>query len=141
MAARRIVWPEDAPRGERPPIPVVIAGGVDHAHLYLHAGPAAPDGSIPSGMRAQLEQLCRNAHESLAAVGADLADVVRHTIYTLDVDEYIRCVDVRFRHFTSDPPTDVLLQVSRLAVPAVLVEMELEAVIEPERLRGSAGGR
>jgi enamine deaminase RidA (YjgF/YER057c/UK114 family) len=119
------------------PLPVAIACGADHARLYLRAGPAAPDGSIPAGMRAQLDRLCRNAQESLAAAGAGLADVVRHAIYTLDIDEYIRSVDVRFGYFSPDPPTDALLQVSGLATPGALVEMELEAVIEPERLRGA----
>jgi 2-iminobutanoate/2-iminopropanoate deaminase len=111
-------------------LPVAVAGGGGHAHVYLHAGPAAADGSIPSGMRGQLEALCRNAQQSLAAAGASFADVVRHTIYTLDIDEYIRCVDVRFRYFSPDPPADTLLQVARLGAPAALVEMELEAFIE-----------
>ncbi len=116
---------------------LVVARGTDHAHVYLTGRTSLLlNGEIAGmgDMRIQIEQVCKNIKVGLDFIGATFADVVRQTIYTTDVEEYLRCVDARFAYFADPPPADVLLQVSRLARPELLVEIECEAVMEPERL-------
>ncbi len=118
--------------------PVVIVKGAKHAHVFV-AGRAALDvsGNLvgKSDMRAQIRKVCENLKDCLESVGADLKDVVRTVTFTTDINEYYRCSDERFKFFTDDLPTSTLLQMPRLWLPEMLVEIEAEAIIEPERLQ------
>jgi enamine deaminase RidA (YjgF/YER057c/UK114 family) len=120
-------------------VPVITISGGDHAHIYL-SGQMSRD---PSGqlvgkgdMRAQIRQICENIGKVLAHVGATFEDVVRTTTYVTDIEEYYRCSDERFKYFTTNRPASTLLQISRLGDPSALIEIECEAIIEPERLKG-----
>jgi enamine deaminase RidA (YjgF/YER057c/UK114 family) len=42
---------------------------------------------------------------------------------------------VRFEYFTNNRPASVLIEVSRLGHRDAMVEIEVEAIIEPERVR------
>jgi enamine deaminase RidA (YjgF/YER057c/UK114 family) len=64
-----------------------------------------------------------------------LADITRTTTYTTDVKTYFEVVDERFKFFSAPLSTSTLIGVAALAMPEMLVEIECEAVIEPERLR------
>lgn len=86
-------------------------------------------------MRAQIRLVCENIKTALESVGATFGDVVRTTTYTTDVDEYYRCCDERFQFFKEPLPTSTLIGISRLGMPDMLVEIELEAIMEAERLR------
>ena len=44
----------------------------------------------------------------------------------------------RFKFFRKHRPASVLIQVSRLGHPDAMVEIEVEAIIEPERLKAGA---
>ena len=119
--------------------PIVVARGDDHAHVYI-AGQAARDprtGAMvgPGDMRAQIRQTCENIKTGLEYVGATFGDVTRSVTYTVDIEEYQRCSTVRSEYFAADPPASTLVQISRLALPEMLVEIEVEAVIEPARLK------
>jgi len=117
--------------------PVVTVHGPDHAHVYL-AGQMArePDGMIvgKGDMRAQIRKTCENLETGLAYAGATFDDVVRSTTYMTDIDEYYRCSDERFKFFRNRRPASVLIQVSRLGHAEAMVEIEVEAILEPERL-------
>lgn len=117
--------------------PVVTVHGPDHAHVYL-AGQMArePDGTIvgKGDMRAQIRKTCENLETGLAYAGATFDDVVRATTYVTDIDEYYRCSDERFKFFRNRRPASVLIQVSRLGHAEAMVEIEVEAILEPERL-------
>ncbi len=119
--------------------PVVTVHGVDHAHIYL-AGQMAREADGPivgvSDMRAQIRKTCENIGKGLVYAGATFDDVVRATTYVTDIDEYYRCSDERFKFFRNRRPASVLIQVSRLGHPQAMVEIEVEAIIEPERLKG-----
>lgn len=118
--------------------PIVAVRTSDHAHVYL-AGRTArlPNGELAGkdDMRAQIRLVCENIKIALESVGATFADVVRTTTYTTNIDEYFRCSDERFKFFKDPLPTSTLLGVSRLGMPDMLVEIEVEAIMEPERLR------
>jgi enamine deaminase RidA (YjgF/YER057c/UK114 family) len=81
-------------------------------------------------MAAQIEQVGENLKACLAAAGASLADLVRTTTYTTDIDEYFRHVDMRMRYFAAAMPTSTTVEVRRLSHPDFLVEVEALAIID-----------
>ena len=81
-------------------------------------------------LAAQLALSLDNLEAVLAAAGMGLADLVRLTVYTTDVDLLLRHYGVlatRRAAATVAPPTS-MLGVTRLAVPGQLVELEGTAV-------------
>jgi enamine deaminase RidA (YjgF/YER057c/UK114 family) len=142
MLERQFLRPDDmwarVENGNLLYVPVVTVHGADHAHVYL-AGQMArePTGEIEGkgDMRAQLRKVCENIGKGLAHAGATFDDVVRSTTYVTDIDEYYRCSGVRFEYFKRNRPASVLIQVARLGHRDAMVEIEVEAIIEPERLK------
>jgi enamine deaminase RidA (YjgF/YER057c/UK114 family) len=146
MIERQFLCPDDmwkrVENGNLLYVPVVTVHGADHAHVYL-AGQMArePSGEVvgKGDMAAQLRKVCDNIGKGLAYAGASFDDVVRSTTYVTDIDEYYRCSSVRFEYFRQNRPASVLIQVVRLGHRDAMVEIEVEAIIEPERLkRGTA---
>jgi 2-iminobutanoate/2-iminopropanoate deaminase len=78
---------------------------------------------------AQTEQVICNLRLALAAVHADLKDLVKVTVYTTDL-RYMPVIDeVRRRHFVDALPISTLLEVRKLSKPEYLVEIDGIAVI------------
>lgn len=97
------------------------------------AGQLARDGAgkiVGAGdMRAQLEQTFKNLDACLKAAGASWADVVKTNTYVTDYEAFSTCSDVRMRYFGVAVPTSTTIQISRLAQPEAMVEIELIAVV------------
>ena len=88
------------------------------------------DGNIvPGGMRGQLEQLFKNLEKCLTAAGAGWADVVKTNTFVTDYAAFSECRDIRMRYFGVAVPTSTTIQISGLAQPGAMVEIELVAVI------------
>ena len=118
--------------------PVVVVKTSDHAHIYVSGRTSrGPNGEFigKGDMRAQIARVCENVQISLESVGATFADVTRTTTYTTDIPAYFAEIDERSKYFTDPLPTSTLIGVSSLALPDMLVEIEVEAIIDPERLR------
>jgi len=100
--------------------------------IYI-AGQLARDaeGNIvgPSDMRAQVEQTFRNLDACLKAAGASWADVVKTNTFVTDLGAFFQCSDVRMRYFGAASPTSTTIQISALAQPEAMVEIEMIAVI------------
>ena len=118
--------------------PVVVARSGDIAHVYV-AGRTSrlPNGELSGkgDMRAQIRLVCENIGIALGSVGATFADIVRTETFTTDMDEYFKHVDERFKFFKDPLPTSTLLGISRLAMPDMLVEIVVEALMEASRLK------
>jgi 2-iminobutanoate/2-iminopropanoate deaminase len=78
---------------------------------------------------AQAEQVIQNMRTALAAVQADLRDLVKVTVYTTDLRYMPQIDEVRRRHFTGSVPISTLLEVRKLSKPEYLVEIDGIAVI------------
>ena len=76
---------------------------------------------------AQARQVFANMRQVLAAAGAEPGDVVKVTIYLLDVDDRPLINPVRQEFFGSARPASTLVEVSRLAVPGARLEVEAVA--------------
>ena len=81
-------------------------------------------------MRAQLGQALDNLEAVLRESGSGLSDVVRLNYYTTDIDGFFAAMDVVVGRLKEADchPASTLLEVSRLALPPLLVELEATAV-------------
>ena len=79
----------------------------------------------PGDMRRQIALALDNLEAVLNAAGMGLADVVRLSLYTTDVDEALKQFDIlgsRFGPADAAPPM-TLLGVTRLALPPLMFEI------------------
>jgi 2-iminobutanoate/2-iminopropanoate deaminase len=83
------------------------------------------DGRLVQGdVVAQTRRVFANIGAILEAAGAGFADVVKVTVYLLDVDDRPRINAVRREVFGAVRPASTLVEVSRLAVPGARVEID-----------------
>jgi len=143
MISRKFLQPKDmwarVENGNLLYVPVVTIHGTDHAHIYLSGQVARTHtGEIigKNDMRAQIRKTCENIEKGLQYAGATFDDVVRATTFVTDIEEYYRCSEERFKFFRNSRPASTLIEISRLGHRDAMVEIEVEAIIEPERLRG-----
>src|SRR5271167_2903842 len=81
-------------------------------------------------MRAQIQQVGENIKACLEAAGATLADIVKTNTYVTDFEEFSKHGDMRLRYFGPATPTSTTVQISRLADPDAMIEIEAIAVID-----------
>ena len=76
-----------------------------------------------------------DGHEFVAAalekVGCRLADVIRTRVYVTDIDRWEEVARAHSAAFGAAPPASTMVEVSRLVNPAMLVEIEADAVVPP----------
>ena len=142
MIQRQFMQPEDmwsrVENGELLYVPVVTIHGSDHAHIYLSGQvPRKPNGEVVGvgDMRTQIRVTCENIGKGLAHAGATFNDIVNSTTYVTDIMEYYKHSDERFKYFKDVRPASTLIEISRLGPPDAMIEITVEAIIEPERLR------
>ena len=84
------------------------------------------DGDLPAQLTLSLD----NVEAVLAAAGMSLADLVRLTVYTADVDALLPHYGLLAGRLAAAgvAPATTMLGVTRLAVPGQLVELEATAV-------------
>jgi 2-iminobutanoate/2-iminopropanoate deaminase len=78
---------------------------------------------------AQARQVFRNMELVLKAAGCGFGDVVKVTLFLLDVNDRAAINSVRQELFGESRPASTLLEVSALAVPGALLEIEAVAAI------------
>ena len=77
----------------------------------------------------QARQALRNIERALIEAGASLSEVVRTRIYITDIDRWEEAARAHAEAFAAVKPAATMVEVSRLAEAAMLVEIEAVAVV------------
>jgi 2-iminobutanoate/2-iminopropanoate deaminase len=92
--------------------------------------PVDGDGRLVDGdVVAQARQVFANVGAILEAGGATFADVVKVTVYLIDIDDRARINPVRQEVFGDVRPASTLVEVSALAIPGARLEVEAVAIV------------
>ena len=84
------------------------------------------DGPVPGGIEAETRAMLDNVGRLLRAAGLDYKDVVKATVYLVDMDEFAAMNAIYRTYFPTEPPTRATVGVTQLALGA-RVEIEVLA--------------
>jgi enamine deaminase RidA (YjgF/YER057c/UK114 family) len=128
MPAPAFSSPSDLP----PPAGYSHVVSIPAGRLVWTSGQVGVDaeGEIAEGWEGQTRLAFENVGRALASAGASWSDVVKLTIFVVDVSalQAIRAVRDEFVD-TDSPPTSSLIQVAGLFRPEILIEVEAVAYL------------
>jgi reactive intermediate/imine deaminase len=84
---------------------------------------------VPGDIVAQTRQVLANVEAVLRAAGAGFGDVVKLTVFLVDIDDRPAVNTVRQAIFADTRPASTLVEVSRLAIPGARIEIEAVALL------------
>ena len=123
--SRKIVQTETAPAAIGPYSQANVAGGFLFTAGQIPLDPVTME-IVGTTAAEQTQQALTNAEAILTAAGYTLNDVVKATVFIMDMGEFANINEVYQTFFKSDPPARSVVQVSRLPKD-VLVEIEIVA--------------
>ena len=98
--------------------PFCLAQGYRVGELLFISGQAAIDGNGQlvgvGNFDAQAKQVFANLERVLHAGGSSLANVIKVTIFLLDMSNFPKIVELRGRYFTPPYPADTIVEVTSL---------------------------
>jgi reactive intermediate/imine deaminase len=122
--------------------PPALSKPTGYTHIVEVTGPAKTiyisgqiaydkDGNLVGAgdMKAQAEQVFKNLEIALTAAGAKFSDVVKMNSYITDMSKVQAVRDVRAKYFADTAPASTFVQVAGLVRPALLLEIEVVAVV------------
>jgi len=89
----------------------------------------AEDGTIPADTVDQFRVALANLDTVLRAAGGRPEHVVKVTVFLTDVADRARINPLRQHYFGDHRPASTLVEISRLVLPELKVEIEAEAVV------------
>ena len=128
MAERQPIYPEGHPPNPNPLTPGIKAGGL--VFVSGHTGRALVNGEAVLGkdMAEQTKNCLDNIKRVLEAAGSSMEKVVKCNVYVTDIGQFEAMNAVYRRYFPNDPPARTTVEVSSLARPGLIVEIEATAL-------------
>ena len=109
----RVIATADAPKAIGPYSQAIEVHGVIYLSGQIPLDPST--GQLVEGdITAQTERVMQNLGAVLAADSLSFADVVRTTIYLVDLAEFAQVNEVYGKRFTKNPPARATVQVAAL---------------------------
>jgi len=102
--------------------------------LFLSGQAAIDDQGAIVGVNdfdAQLVQTFINIDQVLKAGGSNRSNIVKVTIYLTDMSDFPKIVEARKKYLTAPYPADTIIEVNTLALPELMVEIDVIAVVSP----------
>jgi 2-iminobutanoate/2-iminopropanoate deaminase len=95
--------------------------------------PTDKEGKLVGGddVAEQTRQVFRNMKLVLDAAGATFSDILKVTVYLLDVNDRSKINPVRREYFGAARPASTLIGIKALAIPGMKVEIEAVAGLRP----------
>ncbi len=81
-------------------------------------------------MTAQAEFVFAQIDGILLACGATFADVVKTTFFVTDISRIGEVATIRHRYISKNFPASTAVEVSKLAHPGLLLEVEVMAIVQ-----------
>jgi isochorismate pyruvate lyase len=82
----------------------------------------------PGDAYSQTKRCFEIIQKALQDLGADYADVVRTRLYVTDISRWAEFAQAHQECFGENPPTSTMVEVKALVDPAMLVEVEVDAI-------------
>jgi 2-iminobutanoate/2-iminopropanoate deaminase len=94
--------------------------------------PYDKDGNVvgKGDIKAQTRRIFENIQKIVSAGGGKMDDIVKITVFVTDVRFREGYAEVRSEFFGPNPPASTMVQISNLAVPDALIEIEAIAVVD-----------
>src|SRR6185503_19786924 len=121
---KEIIATERAPRAIGPYSQAVRAGNLVFASGQIPIDPATGE-FVAGGITEQTEQVLRNLSAVFEAAGLGLAQVVKTTVFLVDMDDFAAMNEVYGKFFARQPPARATVQAARLPRDA---RVEIEAI-------------
>lgn len=105
------------------PYTPIVRGG----DLLFTAGQVGitADGLVEGGLEAELRQVFVNLRSVLSSAGASLADVVKTTVFLVDMGDYAKMNEIYMQEFGDHRPARSAVAVAELPIGA---RVEIEAI-------------
>ena len=123
---REAIATQAAPAAVGPYSQAIKTDGLIFASGQLGLDPAT--GKLQEGLEAQTRQVLANLTAVLGAAGASMADVVKTTIFLVDITQFATVNAIYSTAFPSPPPARSTVQVAALPLGG-LVEIEAIALV------------
>ena len=85
---------------------------------------------VEGGFEAQAVKTFENLKLVLETAGASMEAVVKLNIYVTDMDNIVKFREIRARYFSPPMPAATGVEVSKLILPELLIEIEAVAVVD-----------
>jgi 2-iminobutanoate/2-iminopropanoate deaminase len=121
---KAIISTDGAPRAIGPYSQAVRAGDLVFASGQIPIDPATGE-FVPGGIAEQTEQVLRNLTAVFEAAGVTMKQVVKTTVFLVDMDDFAAMNAVYGRFFGGEPPARATVQAARLPRDA---KVEIEAI-------------
>jgi 2-iminobutanoate/2-iminopropanoate deaminase len=124
---KEIIATESAPKAIGPYSQAVRAGNLVFASGQIPTDPATGE-FVPGGIAEQTEQVLRNLTAVFAAAGVQMNQIVKTTVFLVDMNDFTAMNEVYARFFPEAPPARATVQAGRLPRDA-RVEIDAIAVV------------
>jgi len=129
---RTVVTTNQAPAAIGPYSQAIASGSWIFCSGQVALHPETGELEAPGDVVRQTERVISNLTAVLRAAGASLDDVVKTTIYLMDLKDFVAVNEVYGRAFSGSPPARSTVQVAGLPRGA-RVEIDAIALVPPSR--------